>query len=74
MGTRKKKISIADVFVDFREMRKREKPDRQVLIRCTEQERQSIKRTADELGLPVSSYFRLLHMAALRSVGRRMEG
>jgi predicted DNA binding CopG/RHH family protein len=71
--TQKKRISLADVFVDFREMRKREKANRQVLIRCTEQERQSIKRTAKELGLPVSYYLRSLHRAALKSAGREIE-
>ena len=73
MAARKERISLADVFVDFREMRRREKANRQVLIRCTEKERQSIKQTAQELGLPVSYYLRLLHRAALKSMDREME-
>ena len=69
----RKKLSMADVFVDFAEVKRTQRADRQMLIRCTEKERQSIKRTAAELGLPISAYMRLLHRTALRSAGREMD-
>jgi hypothetical protein len=68
VATRKRRSTPADVFVDFREMREREKAYGAMLIRLTQQEWQSTERTAQEVGLPASHHRRSLHWTALRSL------
>jgi len=67
-----KRVTMADVSIDFADLPKHEKADCQMILRCTERERASIKRTAAELGQSVNSYVRLLHRLALKSVGREV--
>ena len=68
----RKRITMAEVFVDFSDLPKHEKADCQMILRCTQRERESIRQTAAELGQSVNSYLRLLHRLALKSVGREV--